>query len=105
MFKLESYLSLMCTPKIWVALTEQINNYYDQFLHGRTAVEKVVLMYLLEERKKERRNLSCAKLLGGKLRKDIQLQRGISVDIVMLRYAKCSASMITTVQTLELKSF
>ena len=53
MFKLESYLSLMCTPKIWVALTEQINNYYDQFLHGRTAVEKVVLMYLLEERKKE----------------------------------------------------
>lgn len=53
MFKLGSYLSLMCTPKIWVALTEQINNYDDQFLHGRTAVEKVVLMYLLEERKKK----------------------------------------------------
>ena len=29
MFKLGSYLSLMCTPKIWVVLTEQINNNYD----------------------------------------------------------------------------
>lgn len=74
---------------------------WSSYMDGRQSRKRYWCIFWEEEK----RNLSCAKLLGGKLRKDIQLQQGISVDIVMLHYAKCSASLITTVQTLELKSF